>query len=198
MTSKILSDSAQYKLPFKFNPTGFKQEMNMSGSKSVIEVSDGYLVGFDHGEFGGGLYWFSKNGSQTYQISDFHVKQFSKAKDKIYAIAGIEHMGSDMGNLMSISLLNDKWMVNNSVKLPNDPKAIGIDSADNIVIVTSSAVLSVGKMDKIIVLNTYPKWKPIIFQSVLIIKNNIAYIGMDQGIYKLDLISRTAEWLLQN
>jgi len=49
----------------------------------VLEVEDGYLVGFHGGEFGGDLYWFSKNGQKKYKISGDNIVQFIKRDSKI-------------------------------------------------------------------------------------------------------------------
>ncbi|CAM4425367.1 hypothetical protein SAMN06265348_12146 [Pedobacter westerhofensis] len=162
VASKLV-DSSQSKLPFKFSPSGFKEDMTMKGNKSVIEVRNGYLVGFDNGEFGASLYWFSRNGNQKYQISDHHVKQFYIAHDIIYAIEGIEHMGSDIGSLLLISMIDGQWRVTNSFKLPNDPKAIGIDSKNHVIVITSSAILSINEFAKITILNSFQNWRPQIY-----------------------------------
>ena len=39
-------------------------------------VDDGWLVGFNKGEFGAALYWFSADGKQNYKISDHQVWEF--------------------------------------------------------------------------------------------------------------------------
>jgi hypothetical protein len=42
---------------------------NGKGTLPYIRVDKGYLVGFNRGEWGGSLYWFSKDGKQYYKIS---------------------------------------------------------------------------------------------------------------------------------
>jgi hypothetical protein len=51
------------RLPFRV--TG---ESNRSGDRHVLRVSDGWIVGFDDGEFGGGLWWFSPLGRDAIRI----------------------------------------------------------------------------------------------------------------------------------
>src|SRR6187431_3613958 len=43
------------------------------GFRTVKKVDNGYLVGFNKGEFGGSLYWFSERGDTSYQISRVNV-----------------------------------------------------------------------------------------------------------------------------
>jgi hypothetical protein len=37
--------------------------------RTVVPVSDGWIVGLDAGEFGGGLWWFSKHSDDSREIS---------------------------------------------------------------------------------------------------------------------------------
>ena len=39
------------------------------GDRHVLGVADGWLVGFNAGEFGGGLWWFSFDGKRSKRIS---------------------------------------------------------------------------------------------------------------------------------
>ena len=54
-------------------------------------VDDGWLVGFNHGEFGAALYWFSRDGKRHYEISRHHVVTFFALADGIHAIEGLAH-----------------------------------------------------------------------------------------------------------
>lgn len=38
------------------------------GDRWVVAVPDGWIVGFDQGEFGGGLWWFNRNGTGSHRI----------------------------------------------------------------------------------------------------------------------------------
>lgn len=195
-SSRTLQDSTRQKSPFNFSPSGFNQNMTMSGKKSVIKVSNGYLIGFDNGEFGGSLYWFSEDGKQSRLVSNHSVKSFLKVDNKIFALEGLDHMGVDRGSILSISLSAGNWVADNYVKFPNDPKAIGNDSKGNLIVVSGSSILSISNATTITVLNSFEEWKPSIWQTDLIIKDDIAYIGMNDGVYKLNLKSGIATWLL--
>src|SRR5712691_4914079 len=46
-------------------PPQLKLSKKMIGRRSLQPTSRGWLAGFDAGEFGGGLWWFSRDGSQT-------------------------------------------------------------------------------------------------------------------------------------
>jgi hypothetical protein len=55
-------------LPFDPGPA-FKS----AGTWQVVSTSGGWLVGLDHGEFLGGLWWFAENGAATQVLSRLNV-----------------------------------------------------------------------------------------------------------------------------
>ena len=63
-TSKAVSA-----LPFSVEPVRTAQGFELQGTQSVVAVVDGYLVGFDAGEFGGGLWWFSADGRRRRKVA---------------------------------------------------------------------------------------------------------------------------------
>jgi hypothetical protein len=50
-------------------PLSYSEGPGREGNRWVAPVSDGWLVGFDNGEFGGGLWWFGRDARQTRPIS---------------------------------------------------------------------------------------------------------------------------------
>lgn len=127
------------KLPFKIEKLGIID---------AVQVEDGYLVGFNRGEWGGELYWYSKNGKKNNEIvgSIFSSPiQFIKRDNKIYAITGLSHMGMSNGNIIKIDKEQKKWKVEEYIKLPDAPCAIQLDSKDNMLVFTSSGLYSIDK-----------------------------------------------------
>lgn len=128
------------KLPFKIEQPGLID---------VIQVNDGYLVGFNRGEWGGSLYWYSKNGKKSIKIggSVFSTSpiQFIKRDNQIYAITGLSHMTMSYGDILKIEKKQKQWIVEEYIKLPDAPCAIQLDSKDNMLVFTSSGLYSIDK-----------------------------------------------------
>jgi len=128
------------KLPFKIEQPGLID---------VIQVNDGYLVGFNRGEWGGSLYWYSKNGKKNIKIggSVFSTSpiQFVKRDNQIYAITGLSHLGMSYGDIIKIEKKQKQWIVEEYIKLPDAPCAIQLDSKDNMLVFTSSGLYSIDK-----------------------------------------------------
>jgi len=54
-----------------------------------MKVDDGYLYGYDNGEFGGCLKWYGLNGNGVYLVSDQSTRQIIKCDNRIYASYGL-------------------------------------------------------------------------------------------------------------
>jgi len=73
--------------------------------KYVFEADDGWIVMFDHGEFGGGIEWFARAGGQPRSVfvgqheqDEFvpqNVNRALAADGVIYVLQGIAHMGTN-------------------------------------------------------------------------------------------------------
>jgi hypothetical protein len=62
-------------LPFKIIPLSNNSELDQfSGTRKVLKVADGYLVGYNRGEFGGSLFWFSADGKKYYITSNINLQ----------------------------------------------------------------------------------------------------------------------------
>jgi hypothetical protein len=61
-------------------------------ASAFAAVDDGWLVGFNQGEFGAALYWFSRDGKHSYKISDHQVVDFFSLQDDVYAFEGLARL----------------------------------------------------------------------------------------------------------
>ena len=185
----------------------------LAGLIDAIEVEDGYLVGFNRGEWGGELYWFSKNGKERYEISGHQIVQFIERDNKIYAIEGLAHLGLTRGSIIEIKKQKRKWVAKEFLKLPTTPQAIALDSKDNFIVVTDGTNRSFDKEGDVII-NATPglfsidrdanidtlvengMWGSYLYPSSMVIQNNVVYIGMRKGVYRFDISEKKDDWLL--
>jgi hypothetical protein len=167
----------------------------MYGKISMLKVDDGYLVGFYRGEWGGSLFWFSKDGKKYYQISDDELVQFIKRNGKNYAIQGLAHLGMSEGGVIKIEKINGKWKSKEYLKLPTAPDAIALDN-DDFIIVTSKSLLKVDNNIKISVLIDRAVWYNGLYPNSIVVKKNIVYAGMRAGVFKYNLTTNKQNWLL--
>ena len=98
---------------------------NRMGRIVAVKVEDGWLIGRDAGEWGGGLYWRSDDGKQSYKISGQQILGFLKSKETLFAITGLSHMSLDRGEVLTVSQkTNEHWKTETFRRLKSAPKAI--------------------------------------------------------------------------
>jgi hypothetical protein len=86
-------------------PPAIKERGVAAGSKSarrVLRVEDGWLVGLDAGEFGGGLWWFNSDGREGRRLSDDNVVGFAEGASGVLALTGLAHAGFDHGRVLRV------------------------------------------------------------------------------------------------
>lgn len=190
-----IKNSVTIVLPFEIKPSK-EEERLFRGKRNVLEVGDGFLISFYRGEFGGNLYWFSKDGSKKYEISYDRIKQFKIRYNKIYAIEGLAHLTMSEGSIIEVKKESGKWITIEYLKLPSAPEFFEIDGKNNFVIVTSSGLISVDSKKKINNLIRAGIWDVYLNPSSLVIQNNNVFIGMRKAVFKYNLLTKKEEWLL--
>lgn len=212
----IANDSIKY---VKFNyrainskmtfPPNLNKKVGMyqtEGNANSIEVFNGWIVGIDAGEFGAGLFWYSKDG-KTVETLPSATHQMIKVGDKILGINGLAHMFDSYGNLVQIYFENNKWQVKTLYKCDGFPFVFNIDSDNNIYIITATASTFVDqqtdkngivhnvdndnstlvRIDKNMQVHYLIKngfWSPACPNSLELFKGSI-YVGMRGGILKV-------------
>src|SRR4029434_10906392 len=121
------------------------------GASTFAPVDDGWLIGFNQGEFGAALYWFSRDGKSNYKISDHQVVDFFFLSDGLYAIEGLAHLSMSKGSIIHIvrPKAGERWQAILVTRLPFAPYAISVLSGDTMLITLSDSLVSVGKDHKI-------------------------------------------------
>jgi len=99
--------------------------------KYVFEADDGWVVMFDHGEFGGGVEWFARAGGEPRsvfvgtqeqdEITPQNVNRAMAADGVIYVLQGIAHQGTNEGQLAKIWREHDHFTSHVIARYPSEP-----------------------------------------------------------------------------
>lgn len=90
--------------------------------RQTIDVPDGALVGYNRGEWGGAVWWFSRNHKKRREISRDQVLSFLEKDGEIYALKGLAHLGYSHGALIKFrSGGNGSWYAEAVAILPGEP-----------------------------------------------------------------------------
>lgn len=181
----------QEQLPFPITKTQKETVFNITGTRVVLRVDDGYLIGVDCGEWGGDFFWYSKNGKTQKQLKGYRIMQFITRDKKIYAIDGY-------GTMIKIDKVQGEWLTEPYFKFPfgQKPISIAMDIQNNFIVITSDCLLKIDKELKITKVIENGFWRPYLYPTSIVVKDNIVYAGMPMGIFKYNLYTEKKEWLM--
>jgi hypothetical protein len=168
-------------------------------ASATLKVSDGWLVGFNHGEWGGALYWFNLDGTMNYKISKHPIVDFIQTSNGIFAIEGVAHMGLSGGSIISISQSSNQgpWQVTAQCRLPQAPCAIVQHPDKSWLIVLSDSFVSVTPDGKITTVVKNARWGLLYPKSMVLSDDaKIVYVGMRQFVARVTLKNGRVSFLL--
>src|SRR5690606_35197051 len=131
-------------LPFKIIPN-IDDKYAFVGIQVNLKIENGWLVGFDKGEWGGNLFWFNEKGSQYEKITSGNIKNIFEINGKIYVTEGLAHLSMSDGQIFQIERENNKWIIEKKVDLQTAPYATTLTKDNEFLIVTSKSLLKVNK-----------------------------------------------------
>ncbi len=180
-------------LPFKTKSSQDSAEI-APGKVTLQHVEDGLLVGINREDVGGDIYWMSFDRKMNYLVSKGNFKQFFRMTNALYEMEGCTSCNSSKGRIKQITKLKGRWQANEVTKLDSEPLAIGNDSKNNLIVVTSTGITRVSPGGQAVIL-AKGFWSTLAPAS-LAIKEDIAYIGMKGGVLKFDLQSKAQGWIM--
>lgn len=164
---------------------------------AFMRVEDGWLTGFNDGEFGAALYWFSLDGKQNYKISDHQVVDFFSGLDGIYAIEGLGHMDDSRGSVIRIARAESggRWQASTIVELPGDPCTVSTRRDGTMFVTSPDWIVAISRDRKVTTLLQDPWWyRPT--RAVLSPDEQKLYIGMEYFVGEFDIQSKTFRLLV--
>ena len=179
-------------------PQNLKLTAEMIGKRSVLQTSDGWLIGFDAGEFGGGLWWFSQDGGETRKLLSDNVKAIYTTRQGTLVLTGLSHLSYDDGSVYRFTDSPDKVTITWLSTLGRSPEASTLDGAGNVIVATTHSVLQVNPSGE--VKRLYEPEEELVYPtSVQVDPSGVIAVGMrffvlrvirgDSGVYR-------GEWLM--
>jgi hypothetical protein len=121
------------------------------GRTLATRVADGFLVSFNHGEFGGSLWWYDSSGKSQQRIGDAHVVGFVEVQlrsAKVVAgfVESSSRLGKDSGSLAVVERATGGVLrIRRLAELGASPFAVSSPSARGTLVVTRTAVLRLSR-----------------------------------------------------
>ena len=185
-------------LPFAIRP-GLPGE-RLAGERIAQKVVDGWLVGFNDGEFGAALWWFSPDGTRRYHVSDDHVVGFAPTKVGLLAVEGLAHGVVSRGKIVRLFCdERGRWVSESFLDLGHAPQVAAKGADDSLVIATTSRLLRVIPSSRTIeVILDQVFWGGLYPNSMVITREGEIIMGMRHGVAKIQCHIRPYKmwWLL--
>lgn len=169
------------------------------GATRFARVDDGWLVGFNQGEFGAALFWFSPDGQRHYRISEHQVVAFFPHAGGWAAIEGLGHLGFARGSIIRITRhkASGRWQAQPTLTLPDAPYAVAQVPYGPTLIVLGSSLVAIEDLSRSTTLLDDAPWSLLYPQSAaLTADSRTLYIGMRQYVAEFDLQTRRLRMLL--
>ncbi len=178
------------------------QTREFRSASTFAQVEDGWIVGFNRGEFGAALYWFSSDGKRQSKISDHQIEAFLPGPDGLLAIEGLAHMGLSRGSVIRIERNDaaEAWQAQTLLVLPAAPRTAVrardgrylVTLSDSIVVVTRDG--DAWKLEELI--HDEDLGGLYATSSALSPDGSRLYVAMRQFVGELDLKTRALRWLV--
>lgn len=111
--------------PFEFDREELTVDQIPPGEVLVHEVDAGFLVGTNSGEFGGGVWWFSRDGRRRRRILQANCVAIASSGRHAIIVSGLAHMGARLGEIHVLECREDmRWERRRSLPLPGAPSQI--------------------------------------------------------------------------
>lgn len=150
----------------------------------LTKVDDGWIAGYNAGEFGAAVYWFNETGTQKYKVSEHHIHGFLFEGKRLFAVQGLDHLIS-RGSMVELRKERGKWVCGEFLPLPQSGEAIAKIAPGDYVVLTSSMLLKVNLKKEVTVLVPKALW--IGGNSVVVDNDGFIYIGMRRFVARCKL-----------
>jgi hypothetical protein len=171
-----------------------------SGLRSSIHIGDRWLLAYDAGEFGGGLWLTNDDGSEVHRITTDNVNAMARTRTGIVVVTGLAHLSQEYGNLYFLSV-PDGWKLNlqYSVHLEGATFASTTDSDQSVLFATRYGLHRIRESGLIEDVAFFTPWAWRQYPtSIAALKDGSIYVGMRMFVLKLHPIENgySQEWLL--
>ena len=155
----------------------------MIGRQSLFKMpGGGWLLGFDAGEFGGGL-WSADSSGNTHKLSGENVRGLVDTPQGVLVFVGLAHLGLDSGNVLIVPYTAAD--VKTLAKLDGAPEALTRISNDTALVVTTHGITEISSSGSAKTL-LHADFGLLYPNSVVSTPDGTVYVGMRLFVVRFD------------
>jgi hypothetical protein len=161
----------------------------------AVEVAGGKLLCENNGEFGSTVFW-QPDGAERIAVSHDHVQHFFSISNRLYAISGIAHAGTNDGEVLSFVRAGNTWAASRLCKLVDEPQVAVPETTKTFLVLTYTGLCRVSLDGWIQLLVVSAEWSGLHPRSLVVGDDGFAYVGFSQRIAKVDLKTGNTTYLV--
>lgn len=173
-----------------------------AGLRSAIHFENDWLLAYDAGEWGGGLWITSDDGRETKRILSDNVRGVIPIGEGLLVFSGLAHMSIDFGNVFIFSKPDGLAIsLEHAVHLDGEPSAYAKEADDSVLFTTTYGVCRIRKSGELERLAYFPKWVRQQYpNSMFVGSDGRVFVGMRMFVLMLQPNSGkySEAWLLPN
>lgn len=159
-------------------PSHFHRTTDMMGRAMTARAGDGWLVGFNAGEFGGGLWWTNSDGERARLLTRENVQAFlSRGKD-VLVFTGLAHMTYDSGTVYLFRSTGDDAALSRIADLGSAPSAVLLENTGSVLVAVSNGVVALRPEGSIVRLYKQDKMPILYPNSITGAESGAIFVGM--------------------
>lgn len=101
--------------------------------RAFLDLEGGYLVGYNSGEWGGGLYWYDRAGALLQVVSRTQVRWMFPTRRGALVVGGFAHQGLERGEVLRLEASEGRW-TSHVLHLPSAPTALWFESEASVLL----------------------------------------------------------------
>jgi hypothetical protein len=183
-------------------PSRLIRQQGMTRLRSATRLNDEWLLAYNGGEFGGGLWLTNEDGSEAKRVFNEDVSAVVVLEKGVLILSGLNHMGLDEGAALVYSLPHSMNLtLQESIKLDGTPSAFAQEGDGSVVFVTTHSLCRITKDGELKILHTFPRWIAQQYpNAIAITADGSIYVGMRMFVLKLNERGDeySESWLLPN
>ncbi|MEM0575516.1 hypothetical protein [Flavobacterium polysaccharolyticum] len=167
-------------ISIKLNGKKIKTFKTQRKKDSEFKFQKGFLIGTDHGEWGGKL-TFKINDNEIV-IKEGNIFSIFEIDGKIYFMEGLAHGATNYGKIYALEYTIDKFSYHKVLELPDEPEVFTITN-NKIYIATFENLLII--KDWKIEYKMKGFWKSLYPNSIIVENENSVFLGIRGGIVQI-------------
>lgn len=172
-------------LPFEITEDS-SEESGLAGDRYAEKVDDGWLVGFDAGEWGGALWWFSEDGRIRKELTHENIVGFVRLPAGIFALAGLMHLQDWGGKVLRVEKdKSDSWKATQFADLTSAPVASVVESPKSLLVLTWARLVRVNMSSGVVEEISMTSYKNLDPNSIVVGTTGTIFVGMRHFVMRL-------------